>query len=104
HLSELTGIDRRYYQRMRQEAPFLLDRNVNHWLTNTPSKQRIIRTLETSEQDGKSIPPVGFQNQGSNGVSGLDGATRLNGTQGTNGSEPVSGTTTLAKPLRSASV
>jgi Domain of unknown function (DUF932) len=47
HLAELTGIDRRYYQRMRTEAPFLLDRNVNHWLATNPPKQRIVRAQQT---------------------------------------------------------
>ena len=43
HLAELCGIDRRYYQKMRTESPFLLDRNVNHWLTTSTPKQRIVR-------------------------------------------------------------
>lgn len=45
HLAELCGIDRRYYTKMRSEAPFLLDRNVNHWLATNAPKQRIVRTL-----------------------------------------------------------
>ena len=47
HLGELCGIDRRYYQRLRLEAPFLLDRNVNHWLANNSPRQRIVRALES---------------------------------------------------------
>lgn len=49
HLAELCGIERRYYQRLRLEAPHLLDRNVNHWLTNNPPKQRIVRALNCDE-------------------------------------------------------
>lgn len=39
-----TGIDLRYYRRMRSEAPELLARNVNHWFAANPSK-RLLRTL-----------------------------------------------------------
>jgi hypothetical protein len=47
-LAELCGIDRRYYQKLRQEAPALLDRNLNHWLATGPPKQRIVRAFATN--------------------------------------------------------
>lgn len=50
HLAELCGVDRRYYQKMRAEAPHLLDKNVNHWLADNPSKPRIVRTLKHEER------------------------------------------------------
>lgn len=38
-------IPRRYYERMRQDAPELLQRNVEHWLISEPEK-RMFRTLD----------------------------------------------------------
>ncbi len=48
HLSELTGIDRRYYQRMLTQAPALLANNVNHWLARSGPKPRLVRALDTT--------------------------------------------------------
>ena len=45
HLAEVTGIDRRYYMRLRREAPSLLADNVNHWLRRSPAKPRLVRAL-----------------------------------------------------------
>jgi hypothetical protein len=42
--SEL-GIPKKYYDRMKTEAPNLLVNNVNHWLHNEP-KRRLVRTLD----------------------------------------------------------
>lgn len=39
------GIPFRYYQKMQQEQPTLLDENVNTWLQETP-EQRMIRVLD----------------------------------------------------------
>lgn len=39
------GIPKSYYDRMRQEAPALLARNVNHWLLEG-REQRMVRTLD----------------------------------------------------------
>jgi hypothetical protein len=47
HMAELCGIDRRYYQKVRTDAPHLLDRNVNHWLTTSTPKRRIVRALDS---------------------------------------------------------
>ena len=47
HLGEVTGIDRRYYQRLRHEAPALLAENVNHWLSLSGPKPRLVRALDT---------------------------------------------------------
>lgn len=38
------GIDRRYYQRMLDNAPELLTANVNHWFKAEPAK-RLVRTM-----------------------------------------------------------
>lgn len=40
-----TGIPKPYYDRMRSEAPELLDRNVTNWFQNEPER-RMIRTLD----------------------------------------------------------
>lgn len=37
-------IPRQYYERMRQEAPYLLRDNVQHWFQNNPER-RMVRTL-----------------------------------------------------------
>lgn len=39
------GIDKRYYDRMKANAPDLLATNINHWLKAEP-KKRMIRTLD----------------------------------------------------------
>jgi len=39
------GIPKDYYQRMRTDAPQLLERNVNHWFTEQP-ENRMIRVLD----------------------------------------------------------
>lgn len=49
HLAELSGIEKRYYQRMRDESPELLDHNVNHWLQANQAQRRILRALEPFE-------------------------------------------------------
>lgn len=44
-IADSMGIPTRYYNRMKLEAPELLEENVNHWLRNTPMK-RMVRTLD----------------------------------------------------------
>lgn len=44
-IAERLQIPKRYYDRMRQEAPELLDRNVNHWFQSSP-ETRLVRTLD----------------------------------------------------------
>lgn len=39
------GIPKKYYERMRGDAPSLLKRNVDHWFQNDPEK-RMFRTLD----------------------------------------------------------
>ena len=39
------GVPKKYYDRMRSEAPDLLVRNLNHWLEAEPAK-RFVRTLD----------------------------------------------------------
>ena len=43
-IGERIGIPAKYYDRMRTEAPELLQANVNHWFQTQP-EQRMIRTL-----------------------------------------------------------
>ena len=44
-IAQRLGIPRKYYDRLREDAPSLLDENVNHWFHGAP-EQRMIRTLE----------------------------------------------------------
>ena len=44
-IAERLGIPYKYYERMRQENPALLDSNINSWLNTTPEK-RMLRTLD----------------------------------------------------------
>lgn len=44
-IAEHVKIDRRYYDRMRREAPQLLATNVNHWFRANPAP-RMLRTLD----------------------------------------------------------
>lgn len=44
-IANFTDIPRKYYDRMRQEAPELLARNVNRWL-HAAGERRMIRTLD----------------------------------------------------------
>jgi hypothetical protein len=43
-IADSMGIPAKYYNRMRQEAPELLEENVNYWLQDT-SMKRMVRTL-----------------------------------------------------------
>ena len=43
--STVTGIPQKYYDRMKEEAPELLSRNLNHWLESQP-KNRLVRTMD----------------------------------------------------------
>ncbi|CDB35735.1 pF06067 domain protein [Phascolarctobacterium sp. CAG:266] len=44
-IADRLGIPYKYYERMRQENPALLDSNINSWLNTTPEK-RMLRTLD----------------------------------------------------------
>lgn len=44
-IAERLQIPKKYYDKMRADAPGLLDRNVNHWLQTT-NERRMIRTLD----------------------------------------------------------
>ena len=44
-IADRVGIPKRYYDRMKTEAPALLADNVNHWFQETPER-RMIRTLD----------------------------------------------------------
>lgn len=44
-IGDRVGIPAKYYDKMRWEAPELLQDNVNHWLRNRP-EDRMIRTLD----------------------------------------------------------
>lgn len=45
-LSDHLGIPKKYYDRMTVEAPDLLTKNINTWLTKDPDNKRMIRTLD----------------------------------------------------------
>jgi len=45
-IAEAISIPTKYYNRMRDTAPELLEQNVNHWFQNNPTK-RLIRTIGT---------------------------------------------------------
>jgi len=44
-IADRVGIPKRYYDRMRGEAPTLLEKNVNHWFEQQPER-RMVRTLD----------------------------------------------------------
>lgn len=44
-IAEKAGIPKKYYDRMRQEAPELLERNVRYWFGHQPER-RMVRTLD----------------------------------------------------------
>jgi hypothetical protein len=44
-IAERVGIPKKYYDRMRETAPAMLDKNVNYWLWHEP-ENRLIRTLD----------------------------------------------------------
>lgn len=44
-IADRVGIPKKYYDRMKAEAPTLLADNVNHWFQETPER-RMIRTLD----------------------------------------------------------
>lgn len=52
-----TGIDKRYYDKMRKDAPELLATNVDHWFRQYPAPQ-MIRTLD---QNARALLSPAFQ-------------------------------------------
>lgn len=46
-IAGVTGIPKRYYDRMKQEAPEMHQQNVNHWM-HSSGKSHLIRTLDGS--------------------------------------------------------
>jgi hypothetical protein len=44
-IAEFADVPKAYYDRLRKDAPELLDRNVNHWFAEAP-KRRMVRTLD----------------------------------------------------------
>lgn len=40
------GIPKKYYDRMREEQPVLLEENVNTWLQSQPATERLVRTVD----------------------------------------------------------
>lgn len=51
HLADKCGIPKRYYDRMKGEAPDLFDRNVNHWLGERNARQ-FVRVFQPSDENG----------------------------------------------------
>lgn len=52
-IAEKVGIPRKYYDRMREEAPELLDQNVNHWFQHRPK-------ADIDKSSGKLLAPEQF--------------------------------------------
>lgn len=44
-IGQRLGIPKKYYDKMKEESPNLLARNVNHWFKNTPER-RMVRTID----------------------------------------------------------
>jgi len=80
-IGDRVGIPKRYYDRMKAEAPVLLADNVNHWFRETPER-RLIRTLDgqaraflsdryhriDNEQIADAVLPVLLENGGHGAV------------------------------------
>jgi hypothetical protein len=80
-IAERVGIPKRYYDRMRADAPVLLADNVNHWFRETPER-RMVRTLDgqaraflsdryhriDNEQIADAVLPVLLENGGHGAV------------------------------------
>ena len=47
-VAEHLGIPKKYYDRMREEQPVLLEENVNTWLQSQPATERMLRTVDGS--------------------------------------------------------
>ena len=56
-IATYTGIPRRYYDRMRADAPALLTRNVEEWFQREP-KRRMVRTMETVSYTHLTLPTI----------------------------------------------
>lgn len=48
-IAERLGVPVKYYNRMKEEAPELLARNVNEWLVRGNGEKRFVRTFENGE-------------------------------------------------------
>ena len=80
-VADRVGIPKRYYDRMRADAPALLADNVNHWFRETPER-RMVRTLDgqaraflsdryhriDNEQIADAVLPVLLENGGHGAV------------------------------------
>lgn len=80
-IADRVGIPKRYYDRMKAEAPALLADNVNHWFREQPER-RMIRTLDANaraflsdryhridnEQIADAVLPVLLENGGHGAV------------------------------------
>lgn len=53
-IGDRVGIPRKYAERMRDEAPALLAKNVNHWFTSKPEK-RMLRTLQNGSNVARAF-------------------------------------------------
>lgn len=45
-MSDNLGIPKKYYDKMREEQPVLLEANVNTWLAAQPATERLLRTVD----------------------------------------------------------
>lgn len=45
-VSDHLGVPKKYYDRMREEQPILLEENVNTWLHAQPATERLVRTVD----------------------------------------------------------
>jgi hypothetical protein len=58
-LAEKTGIDWKYYQRMRVGQTDLLATNVNRWLTTEPNRHLIRMLKPVTEDEGRAVAEAG---------------------------------------------
>lgn len=45
-LGSYLSIPKKYYDRMRQSGPYLLEQNINYWLTTQEKDSKLVRTLD----------------------------------------------------------
>jgi hypothetical protein len=61
HLAWRLGIDKKYYQRMNEQAPELLAENLNWWLQHTPDERllRMLRPAALTDDEQKEMAALG---------------------------------------------
>lgn len=64
-----TGVPKKYYDRLRADAPHLLDTNINHWFQHTPA-MKLVRTLRNGTDVARAFLSNSYRRIDNNAIMG----------------------------------